>query len=73
MVGEDFQENNENNENTEQTMNTISQIDEQIQNMYSNLESLNVKANPDIERQNQILQKNSRITAFEIKFIYIYE
>jgi len=57
MVGEDFQENNENNENTEQTMNTISQIDEQIQNMYSNLESLNVKANPDIERQNQILQK----------------
>ena len=45
------------NGNTEQTMNTISQIDEQIQTMYSNLEALNVKANPDMERQNQVLQK----------------
>jgi len=47
----------QNNENTEQTMNTIEQIDEQIQSMYTNLEALNVKSNPDVDKQNQILQK----------------
>ena len=47
----------QNNENTEQTMNTIEQIDAQIQSMYTNLEALNVKSNPDVDKQNQILQK----------------
>jgi hypothetical protein len=47
----------QNNENTDQTMNTIEQIDGQIQSMYINLEALNVQSNPDINKQNQLLQK----------------
>lgn len=47
----------QNNENIEQTSHTIDQIDQQIHSMYANLEALNVEANPNIEKQNQILQK----------------
>lgn len=53
----DSQMSQQNNENTDQTMNTIEQIDGQIQSMYINLEALNVQSNPDINKQNQLLQK----------------
>ena len=41
----------------DQTLKTISQIDTQIQHIYNNLEALSVKANPDLNKQNQMLQK----------------
>ena len=43
--------------NTDQTVQTIGQIDTQIQDIYNNLEALSVKSNPDINKQNQMLQK----------------
>jgi hypothetical protein len=44
-------------DNTDKTLQTVGQIDSQIQDIYNNLEALNVKANPDINKQNQMLQK----------------
>ena len=43
--------------NTDQTVQTIGQIDTQIQDIYNNLEALSVKSNPDVNKQNQMLQK----------------
>lgn len=43
--------------NTDQTVETIGQIDTQIQDIYNNLEALSVKSNPDVNKQNQMLQK----------------
>lgn len=45
------------NGSSEQTLQTIQQIDTQIQDIYNNLETLNVQPNPDINKQNQLLQK----------------
>ena len=42
---------------TDQTLKTISQIDSQIQGMYNDLEALSVEQNPNVNKQNQILQK----------------
>ena len=53
----DNQLSQQNNQDSEQTMKTIEEIDEQIQTMYSSLEALNVQSNPDVNKQNQILQK----------------
>ena len=39
----------------DQTMNTIQQIDEQIKNMYDNLEALSVEKNPNLNKQNNTL------------------
>ena len=44
-------------ESTDKTLQTISQIDIQIRDMYDDLEALNVKQNPDTNKQNQILNK----------------
>ena len=41
----------------DQTLKTISQIDTQIQHIYNNLEALSVKPSPDLNKQNQMLQK----------------
>ena len=40
-----------------QTLNNIKQIDNQIKSLYNNLERLSVKSNPNINKQNQILQQ----------------
>lgn len=45
------------NGSSDQTLQTIRQIDEQIQSMYNDLEILNVQPNPDVNKQNQMLQK----------------
>ena len=52
--------------NTDQTVQTIGQIDTQIQDIYNNLEALSVKSNPDVNKQNQMLQK---IQELEISFL----
>ena len=44
-------------ESTDKTLQTISQIDIQIREMYDDLEALNVKQNPDTNKQNQLLNK----------------
>lgn len=45
------------NNNSDQTLHTIGQIDGQIQSIYTDLEALSVQSNPDINKQNQMLQK----------------
>jgi len=49
----------------DQTMNTIQQIDEQIKNMYDNLEALSVEKNPNLNKQNNILQKIRELQALK--------
>ena len=41
----------------DQTLQTVGQIDNQIQSVYNNLEALSVQQNPDLNKQNQMLQK----------------
>jgi len=45
------------NGSSDQTLQTIRQIDGQIQTMYNDLEALSVQPNPDVNKQNQMLQK----------------
>lgn len=45
------------NGTSDQTLQTIRQIDGQIQTMYNDLEALSVQPNPDVNKQNQMLQK----------------
>ena len=47
----------QNSEALSNTEVTIDEIDGQINSMYSDLEALNVQSNPDINKQNQLLQK----------------
>jgi hypothetical protein len=47
----------QNSEALSNTEVTIDEIDGQINSMYSDLEALNVQSNPDVKKQNQILQK----------------
>lgn len=42
---------------TDQTIKTIGEIDIQIQELYDDLEILSVKANPNVNKQNQLLSK----------------
>lgn len=42
---------------TDQTLKTIREIDVQIQGMYDDLEALSVKQNPNVNKQNQLIQK----------------
>ena len=41
----------------DQTLQTIGQIDAQIQSIYNNLEALSVQTNPDVNKQNALLQQ----------------
>ena len=45
------------NSSSDQTIQTISQIDKQIQSIYADLEALSVQQNPNVDKQNQMLQK----------------
>lgn len=45
------------NSSSDQTLRTITQIDEQIQGIYNDLEALSVQSNPNVNKQNQLLQK----------------
>jgi hypothetical protein len=42
---------------SDQTIQIISQIDIQIQGIYADLEALSVQQNPNVDKQNQMLQK----------------
>ena len=52
----------------DQTLNNIKQIDNQIKSLYNNLERLSVKSNPNINRQNQILQKIKELQQLKSSF-----
>ena len=54
-----------NNYILEQTLQTIGEIDGQIQTMYNDLEALSVQPNPDVNKQNQILQKIQELQQLE--------
>ena len=45
----------------DQTLQTIGQIDSQIQSIYNNLEALSVQANPDLNKQNALLQQIEKL------------
>lgn len=45
----------------DQTLQTIGQIDTQIQSIYNNLEALSVQANPDLNKQNALLQQIEKL------------
>lgn len=45
----------------DQTLQTIGQIDTQIQSIYNNLEALSVQENPDLNKQNALLQQIEKL------------
>lgn len=49
----------------DQTMNTIQQIDQQMQNIYNNLEALSVERNPNMAEQGRLLQKIKELQALK--------
>jgi len=49
----------------DQTLQTIGQIDAQIQSIYNNLEALSVQTNPDVNKQNALLQQIQQLQALK--------